>query len=156
VTYPSVVEMCHQFCPELEAAAVSELLLGLPTYPPTTPSHSSRLRIKNHKYVEPEQAYSLFVNGRRNICTQVSNLTTLLLARCSDSLGAGRSRDQIPMGVRFFVPVLTGPEAHPTSYVVCTSNFLGFRCWGLALTTHPHGAPRLKKEYSYTATPCLV
>jgi len=32
VTYCSVVEMCHQFSPELEAAAVSELLLGLPTY----------------------------------------------------------------------------------------------------------------------------
>jgi hypothetical protein len=32
VTYHIVVEMCHQFCPELEAAAVSELLVGLPIY----------------------------------------------------------------------------------------------------------------------------
>lgn len=32
VTYCNVVEMCHQFSPEMETVVVSELLVGLPIY----------------------------------------------------------------------------------------------------------------------------
>ena len=40
--------------------------------------------------------------------------------RYSDSLRAGRSRDRIPAGVRFFVPVQSGPAAHSVSYKIGT------------------------------------
>ena len=44
--------------------------------------------------------------------------------------------------------VQTGPGAHPISYI-----FPGGKCGrGVALTTHLHLGPRLKKEYSYTST----
>ena len=35
----------------------------------------------------------------------------------------GRSRDRIPMGVRFSAPVHTGPGAHPASYTIDTAFF---------------------------------
>ena len=41
---------------------------------------------------------------------------------------------------RFFAPVQTGSEAQPASYT------MGTESRGVALTTHPHLAPRLKKE----------
>jgi hypothetical protein len=58
----------------------------------------------------------------------------------SDSLRAGRSRDQTPFRARFSAPVQTGSETHPASYRMGT----GYR--DVASTTHPHLAPRLKKE----------
>jgi len=47
---------------------------------------------------------------------------------------------------RFSVGVQTGPGAHPTSYTMGTGSFPGQGGWGVALTTHPHLGPRLKKE----------
>ena len=55
-------------------------------------------------------------------------------------------------GARVFVPVQTGPGAHPASYTIGTGGLSGR---GVALTTHPHLASRLKKEWSYTFTPPL-
>ena len=52
-------------------------------------------------------------------------------------------------GARFSAHVQTGPRAQPASYTMGT--------WyrGTALTTHPHPAPRLRKESSYTSAPPL-
>ena len=54
---------------------------------------------------------------------------------------------------RFSAPVQTDPGAHPASYTMCTGSFLGVKRpgRGVALTTHPHLAPKLKKELSYTS-----
>jgi len=49
-------------------------------------------------------------------------------------------------GVRFSAPIWTTLGAHPASYTMGTRYFLGVNGWGVALTTHPHLAPRLKKE----------
>jgi hypothetical protein len=60
---------------------------------------------------------------------------------------ATRYLDRIPLGARFSVPFQTGPNNHPSSYVVgtrCLSRGQSGR--GVALTIHPHLAPRLKKE----------
>ena len=44
---------------------------------------------------------------------------------------------------RFSAPVQTGPGAHPASYTMGTRGYSGR---GVAFTTHPHLAYRLKKE----------
>ena len=50
-------------------------------------------------------------------------------------------------GARFSAPVQTGPRAHPASCTMGTGSFPGVRCGrGVALTAHPHLAPRLKKK----------
>ena len=73
----------------------------------------------------------------------------------SDSLRVGRSGNRIPVEARYSAPVQTGPGAHPASYTIGTGSLS--RGWsGQGVTnTHPHLAPRLKKEYSYTSTPPL-
>jgi hypothetical protein len=50
------------------------------------------------------------------------------------------------MGTRFSVPVHTGPGAHPASYTMDTGSFPGVRGRGVALTIHPHLAPRSKSR----------
>ena len=47
------------------------------------------------------------------------------LSRHSDWLRDGRSGDRIPVGVRFWAPVQTGPAAHPASYTIGTVFFPG-------------------------------
>jgi hypothetical protein len=77
------------------------------------------------------------------------------LSRYSDSLRAGRSDDQIPVGARFSVPVQTGPGAQPASCTMGTGSFRGVKRSGRD-TDHPsHLAPRLKKELCCTSTPPL-
>jgi len=59
-------------------------------------------------------------------------------------------------GARFYTPIQTGPGAHPALCTMGTGSLLqGSRGWGVALTTHPHLAQNLMKEYSYTSTPFL-
>jgi hypothetical protein len=45
----------------------------------------------------------------------------------------------------FSTPVQTGPGAHPAPFTMGTGSFPGVKRPGMALTTHPHLAPRLKK-----------
>ena len=53
-----------------------------------------------------------------------------------------------PGGERFSAPIQMGPGAHTASYTMGTRS-----SWGVALTIHPHLAPRLKKEQGYTSNP---
>jgi len=64
----------------------------------------------------------------------------------SDLLRAGWSGCWIPGGSRFSAPVLTGSEAPLASYTMGTGSFPGVSNQDVALTTHTHLAPRLKKE----------
>jgi hypothetical protein len=62
-------------------------------------------------------------------------------------LGAGRSGDRIPVGVRCSARVQTGPGAHPASYAMGTGSFPGVKCGrGVTLTTHLLLAPRSWKS----------
>ena len=45
----------------------------------------------------------------------------------NDLLQAGRSGDRIPVRVRFFTPVQTGPGAHPASFTLGTGSFSGVK-----------------------------
>jgi hypothetical protein len=45
------------------------------------------------------------------------------------------------------------PSSHLASYKMGTGSFPAVKRRGVALTTHTHLAPRLKKEQSYTCTP---
>ena len=49
------------------------------------------------------------------------------LGRYSDSTGAGRSGDRIPVGARFFAPVQSGPGFHIASCTVVTVSFPGVK-----------------------------
>jgi len=62
-------------------------------------------------------------------------------------LRAGWSRDQIPETARFSTSVPTGPggPTHPPIQWVLGHSW-GQTAWGMALTTHPHLKPRLKKS----------
>jgi hypothetical protein len=118
-----------------------------------------------HKTETLPVATSLHNAGHKNFGTpNYKNMACLHVfmlffnvGRYSDSLRAGRSEDRIPVEARFSAPVQTGPVAHPASYTMGTGSFPGVKRAGrgVALTTHPHLAPGLKKEYSYTSTPPL-
>jgi hypothetical protein len=66
----------------------------------------------------------------------------------TDSLGAGRSGDQISVGARFSTPVQTGPGDHPASYTrtMGTGSFPGGKRPERGVDYPPHLALRLKKE----------
>jgi hypothetical protein len=58
-----------------------------------------------------------------------------------------RFGDRIQMEERFSAPVQTGPGAHSTSYSKGVGSLLGVKSSrGVALSTHHHLVPRLKKE----------
>jgi hypothetical protein len=83
-------------------------------------------------------------------------MNTNILGRDIDSLRTGLSGDRILVEVRFSAPVHIGPGTH-TACCTMGTGFLSRKQSGrgLALTTHPHLAPRLKKECSYTCTSLL-
>ena len=69
------------------------------------------------------------------------------LSRYSDLLRPGRSRDRIPVGARFSVPVQTDPGAHPASYTMPSGSLSrGEKRPRCGVDHPPHLVPRLKKE----------
>jgi hypothetical protein len=78
------------------------------------------------------------------------------VSRYSDSLRAARSGDRIQVKAKISAPVQTGLGVYPASCTMGTGSLSqGQSDQDVALTAHPHLAPRIKKEYSYTSTPCL-
>ena len=66
-------------------------------------------------------------------------------------------RDQILVGARLYAPLQTGPGAYQASHKMSkVSLSRGQSSPGVALTTHPHLAPRLKKDKNYNSTPLLA
>jgi len=55
-------------------------------------------------------------------------------------------RDRIPVGAIFSAPIKTGRGAHPAPNTMGNGSLPGKNGWDVALTAHPHPAPRLKKE----------
>jgi len=49
------------------------------------------------------------------------------------------------VGARYSALVKKSSEAHPASYTMGSGSFLGLKLLG-ELATHPHLAPRLKKD----------
>jgi len=84
-----------------------------------------------------------------NIYKQISEVIyserAAIASRCSDLLQAGRFGDRILVGARYSAPVQTGNGAHPASYTMCTGSFPRVNRPGVALSTHPHLVPRLRK-----------
>jgi hypothetical protein len=79
------------------------------------------------------------------VCAQLDNERTL--SRYSDWLRAGRSRDLIPVEVRFSAAVQTGPGPHPASCTMGTESFPGVESGrGVTLTPHPFLCRGLKRE----------
>ena len=58
----------------------------------------------------------------------------------------GRSGDRIPVEERFFAPVQTGAEAHPTSYIVGTWSFPVLKRTGRGVLHQPLSSAVVKKE----------
>ena len=54
--------------------------------------------------------------------------------------------DRIPVGTRFYALAQTGPGAHPAPPKWVPGLSRGYSGRGVALTTHPHLLPRLKKQ----------
>ena len=73
----------------------------------------------------------------------------------SDSLRAGRSGDRIPVGAKSSATVLTGFEAHPVSYTMCTGSLPGVNRLGRGIDHPPPRITELKKEYNCTPPPPL-
>ena len=57
-----------------------------------------------------------------------------------------------PGGCEIFCTHPDWPWGHPASCIMGTGAFPGVKQPGVVLTTHPHLAPRLKKEWSCTST----
>jgi hypothetical protein len=76
------------------------------------------------------------------------------MGRCR-VVGTGLTlRDRIQVEARFSAPNQKGPGTHPASCTMGTDCIsLGYTGQGVALTTHPPLAPKLKKEWSYTSAP---
>ena len=68
------------------------------------------------------------------------------VGRDSDSLRAGRSGGQIPVGARFSAPIQTSPGTHPATYTMAPGLSQKLSGQGMGLTTHTHLQLRLNKE----------
>ena len=113
-----------------------------------------RQKVKNKKLQPGEigsnKAVCLEFHIRRN-CELPSNSCL-----CSELLRAGQSGDRIPLRARFSPSAETSTGTNPDC---CTMNFGSLsraqRSRGVALSTHLHLVPMLKKEYNLPSRPLL-
>jgi hypothetical protein len=68
------------------------------------------------------------------------------LNRYSDSLRAGRSVGQIPVGAKFSIPVQTGPGARPVPYTAGTVSFPGAKLPGRGVDHPPASSAEVKER----------
>jgi hypothetical protein len=61
-------------------------------------------------------------------------------------LRAGRFRDRLPVGARFFAPVQTGPGSHPASYTMGTGSFPAIKWPGRDVDHIPPSRAEVTKE----------
>ena len=94
-----------------------------------------------HKMWPIHLAFSLFIECKIFLSRSQDSIVGVATCYGLDSPGIESLWE-----TRFFVPVQTGSEAHPASYIVGTGSFPGVKRRGVALNTHPHLAPRLRKE----------
>jgi len=89
-------------------------------------------------------------NGRGGWWLKIGHYRFLILAT---RYGLNGPRIESQWGRDF--PHLSRPALRPTQSPIQWVPGLsqGLSDWGVALNSHPHLAPRLKKEYSYTSTP---
>ena len=100
-----------------------------------------------------------FVLCRYHCCTRRLDKTVMQIINSTyiqSRLATGCTvRGSNPGGGKFSAPLQTGPGPLTASCTMGTGSFPGAKGQGVALTIHPHPAPRLKKEYSYTSNPPL-
>jgi hypothetical protein len=76
-----------------------------------------------------------------------------LLSRYSGRLRAGRSRDRILVGTRFFAHIQTDPGAHPAYCTMGTGSFPGVKRPGRGADHPPLLAPRTRKSRAIPLLP---
>jgi hypothetical protein len=129
---------CRIFSVVLEPFSTSEqnrLCINCSSFSPV--KHSG-------KYMNQQLEHKRFFIIQTNcICVVVwDNVVCIATCYCLDGPGIESWR-------KWDVP-------HPASYITGTRSFSwGYSGRSMALTTHPHLAPKLKKEWSYTSTPSL-
>ena len=74
------------------------------------------------------------------------NFARFVPVHCSDSLGAGCTRDETLVGASFFAPFQTGPGAHPASYTVDTGSFPGIKRPGRGVKHSPPSNAEVKER----------
>jgi hypothetical protein len=100
-----------------------------------------KIREQNHnpKVLKAPRCFraATFCMVTLNICESLCEYGPSSSGGIATKLRAGRSRDRIPVGTRFFAPVQTGHGAHPASCVMGTGSFPGVKYGrGVLLTTY--------------------
>ena len=92
------------------------------------------------------------VNLQQHHCENLKTCTCTFFShgpgwhsRYSDMLQAGWPGDRILVGVRFSVPLQTGPKAHPAPYTMGTGSFPGVKHPGRG-TDHPPYSTEAKER----------
>jgi hypothetical protein len=156
-----IVDKSHEVAVKCEAVAISQKDSAV--VPPVPPENWTA-EFKNHPGDPHFQRLPELFCPKRNICMHRSHPTKHgtshinyetcegqwqglgYVSRYSESLRAGRTRDQIPVGARFFVLVQTGPGAHPASCTMGTGPFPGVKRPGHVIDHPPPSSAEVKKE----------
>ena len=110
------------------------------------PTRKQKARYTKYgQFVGSLRPYRAVNRNINNSFIQISD--TIKIIRYTDKLQARRSGILSPVGTRFSALVQTGHAAHPVSCTMGTGSLgQGQSGRSVALTTHPHLAPRLKKR----------